>query len=250
MKKKITIIGCGWLGKPLAKNLLQNGHDVVVTTRTSKIEGLTSIQFDVEHFHQLPNEILEADVLIYSVPPLAWPLIDRFFNHLKRDQKIIFISSTSVYGKEESNVDETFALNIDNGNPHLIITEGYLRERFKNLTILRPGGLYGEKRHPLKFLAGKKSLTTGDEFTHLVHSDDVISAIKTIIEQNHWGEIFNLVSDLKMKKKIFYTTLAKEKGFEIPEYAEIVRKNPTEISNEKSKRVLGLTYHDPLKSLD
>jgi nucleoside-diphosphate-sugar epimerase len=250
MEKKIAIIGCGWLGKPLAKKLQVDGNFVVVTTRSTKIEGLHSIHFDVEHFHELPDEIHYADVLIYSVPPLAWPLIDRFFSQLRKDQKIVFISSTSVYGKDDGSVSEMTELNVERGNAHLQITEGYLQERFKNLCIVRPGGLYGEKRHPVHFLAGKKELTTGDEFTHLVHAHDVINAVTTIVENNRWGEIFNLVSDLKMKKKDFYTMWAQKLGLAIPEYLDSKRLRPTIISNEKSKRVLGLNYHDPLTSLD
>lgn len=239
MKKKITIIGCGWLGKILLPHL--NDFDVFKTTRQN---------FDIEHFKLLPPEISHSDIIIYSIPPLTLPLIEKFFQQLSADKKIIFISSTSVYGKSEGAVDEEHKMDVCKGNPVLIATETYLRENFKNVTIIRPGGLYGYNRHPLRFLSGKKGLKSGDEYTHLVHGEDVARAILRLIGQDLWGQTFNLVSDLRMQKKDFYTALALKFGFDLPMYDHVENKNPTIISNTKAKRIMGLVFHDPFVSLD
>lgn len=202
--------------------------------------------FDLEHDKKIPDELLHSEgPLIYNIPPLQLPLIKHFFSHIAPDRKILFISSTSVYGKNSGNVDEKTELDLTIGNTQLIATEAFLQSRFKNLTILRPGGLYGDKRHPITFLQGKKDLTTGDEFTHLVHLQDCIDAILKILENEIWGDIFNLVSDLDMKKKEYYTEIALKLQLEVPRYQMLKKENPTIISNKKSKMMLGLIYKDP-----
>ena len=121
-------------------------------------------------------------------------------------------------------------------------SEDYLRKRFKNLTIIRPGGLFGEDRHPVFWLQGRSGLTTGDELLHLVHRDDVIESIKKIIEIQLWGEEFNLVNDLRVRKEDYYTEKAKSFGMPIPQYSSTHIENPTNISNAKSKKYLSVTY--------
>lgn len=239
MKKKITIVGCGWLGQILVPYL--KDHVLFTTTRKN---------FDVGHFTTVPVDITESDIIVYSIPPLALPLIEKFFGLIAVDKKILFISSTSVYGKSQGEVSEETKTDACLGNATLIGTEAYLQSRFKNLTILRPGGLYGRSRHPIKFLSGRTALTTGEEYTHLVHGEDVACAIASVIEKDIWGETFNLVSDLKMQKKLFYPLLAEKFGFTPPLYARTENSSPTIITNTKAKRIMGLTFHDPFSSLD
>ena len=237
---KITIIGCGWLGEQLATSLaVRNDVEIIKSRRAT---------FDVEHFHHLPAEFNNTDVYVYSVPPLALPKIEKFFLTLPPEQKIIFISSTSVYGKNLGQVDEETILDGCEGNSMLLGVEAFLRDRFKKCTIIRPGGLYGLKRHPITFLAGKKGLTTGCEYTHLVQGADVVKMIEAVIERECFGETFNGVSDLVMFKKDFYTEVARRKNLPLPEYLECEVNNPTKISNVKAKRILGMNFHDPLDS--
>ena len=237
---KITIIGCGWLGEQLATSLAVRNDVEVIKSRRST--------FDVEHFHHLPAEFQGTDVYVYSVPPLALPKIEKFFLTLSSEQKILFISSTSVYGKNLGEVDEETQLDGCDGNSMLLGVEAFLRERFKNAAIIRPGGLYGLKRHPVTFLAGKKALTTGCEDTHLVQGADVVKMIEAIIDRQSFGETFNGVSDFVMLKKDFYTAMARKKNMALPEYLDCELKNPTKISNAKAKRILGISFHDPLDS--
>lgn len=247
----LCLIGCGWLGKPLAKNLLPEGYKLLVTTASDKSpdfldDGISYITFDLIQDPFSP-EILKADVLIYTIPPLPLMAVKNFFNHIPLDKKIIFTSSTSVYGKNLGSVDESFALDSENTqSPLLVETENYLKERFKNITILRLGGLYGEKRHPVYFLSGKKDLTTGQEFLHLAHQDDCILAIKKIISNEAWGETINVISDLRVSKKDYYTDMAQKLSLPLPLYKESDKGlKETKISNKKSKDLLGMTYLNP-----
>jgi nucleoside-diphosphate-sugar epimerase len=144
-------------------------------------------------------------------------------------------------------VNEEAPLDKDNTNsPLLLATEELLKNRFSQLTIIRPGGLYGFDRHPVNFLATKKNLPGGNDWLHLVHMKDCINAILSIIENNQWGKTYNLVSDLKIKKKDYYTQMASKLSLESPVYIDERSESPTQISNEKSKNELKISYMDPL----
>lgn len=245
--KKITVIGCGWLGLPLCEKLTALGHTIVTTTTSlDKQKDLEkkfeSYLFDVTKDNP-DSKLLDSDILIYTIPPLGKGEVETFFNSIDSNKKILFISSTSVYGKNQGDVTEEKAFDPNSKNA-LVLREAeiFLKKRFKNLTIIRPGGLYDEKRHPVYFLAGKTGLTTGDEYLHLVHRDDCINAIMSIIEKNIWNEEFNLVNDLRVKKEEYYIEIAKKLKLEPPQYLKTPISNPTKISNEKSKKLLSLKY--------
>ncbi|MBC7428344.1 MAG: hypothetical protein H7336_07015 [Bacteriovorax sp.] len=250
--EKICLIGCGWLGKPLAQHLILAQYQVTATTAHDKsgefkAAAIAYLPFDLSLESALPGPVTKANILIYTIPPLNFSIVKSFFDKVDVDKKIIFTSSTSIFGKNLGDVDESFAADLTNtSSPLLLQTEEYLRLRFKNLTIIRPGGLYGDKRHPVFFLQGKKNLTTGAELLHLVHREDCINAITAVIENDIWNETFNLVSDLRVLKKDYYIEMAKKMNLTPPEYDDMgLSSGQTNISNNKSKRLLQITYRNP-----
>lgn len=249
-KEQITLMGCGWLGLPLCQRLSASGHNVLTTTTTLEKMDLLDKKiktylFDISQClkENLNQELLNSDILIYTIPPLGEGEIENFFRNIDENKKIIFISSTSVYGKNQGEVNESSAFDPHSRNA-LVLREAevFLKSRFKNLSIVRPGGLYDERRHPVYFLAGKTEISSGPEFLHLVHRDDCIDAISQIIEQNLIGEDFNLVNDLRILKKDYYTEKARELGLPLPHFADNALSNPTKISNDKSKRMLKISF--------
>lgn len=253
MKKEfLCLIGCGWLGKPLADFLFKKNYSVTVTATASTrpdllADGISYIGLDLNSAQDLPSAVEKADVLIYTIPPLELTVIKKFFDKIPNDKKIIFTSSTSVYSKQSGATDESAQLDLDQtSSPLLVETENYLRQRFANITILRLGGLYGEKRHPVHFLAGKKNLKTGNEFLHLAHQEDCINAINAVLDKKAWGEVFNIISDLRVTKKEYYLEMARKLSLPLPEYDEVdCGARYTKISNEKSKKKLEISYLDP-----
>lgn len=243
MKKgKIGLIGVGFLGKPLARKLTEEGYDVV---------GTTTREYDLTK-QNVPENLKHCDVVIYDVPPLAdTDAVERCFQQFSKNQKFIYISSTSIFGPNAGPIDESYRP--EESSPYAPIVlklENIVKENFTDLCLLRFGGLYGNtqehKRHPITFLAGKNHLKTGSEFLHLVHVDDCIEAILAVLEENFFPCELNILSDLRITKKEYYTTMAKKLELEIPLYDDVEIKNPTRISNEKSKQLLGITYRNPL----
>lgn len=247
----LCLIGCGWLGKPLAKTLKNDGYRIVATTAHDQSvefqnDGISYIRYDLAQ-DPLPSLALDADVIVYTIPPLEISVVKHFFDQLPADKKIIFTSSTAVYGKNMGAVNEDTPLDLNNTHsPLLLETENYLRTRFKAATILRLGGLYGDKRHPVYFLQGKKGLTNGQEFIHLVHQQDCIKAISSVIEHELWGKTLNIISDLRITKRDYYTDMAEKLSLPLPEYVESDKgMKETKISNQKSKELLVINYLNP-----
>ena len=101
--KRVSILGCGWLGTSLGVSLLDEGYSVKgSTTREEKLALLEAHQIvpfiiDIASFEEF-DHFLEADILIISITSKD---VDAFENLILQIQdssiqKVIFISATSV----------------------------------------------------------------------------------------------------------------------------------------------------------
>ncbi|MEY2670757.1 MAG: hypothetical protein RLZZ577_1073, partial [Bacteroidota bacterium] len=176
---QISILGCGWLGLPLAKSLLQNGFSIKgSTTSLEKMSplqsaGITPFLVRLEE-HQISESIADflanSQILIINIPPkLRGGSTENFvakittllpFIENSTIEKVLFVSSTSVYGDDNDLVIEYTTLNPDTeGGRQLAIVENVLQKnsRFQT-TILRFGGLIGEDRNPVRFLSGRENI--------------------------------------------------------------------------------------------
>ena len=76
-KETITILGCGWLGLPLAKALVEAGYPVKgSTTNEENLETLRDaglepflVQLDPEVNGEDITDFLHSDILIVNIPP-------------------------------------------------------------------------------------------------------------------------------------------------------------------------------------
>ena len=135
-------------------------------------------------------------------------------------ENVLFISSTSVYGEDNLIVTEETELNPDTEScKQLVKTEQLLQSNpnFKT-TILRFGGLIGEDRHPIKFLAGKTNLENPNAPINLIHQDDCIGIILKIIAFDCWNKTFNAVSPFHPSRKDYYTQKAIDFNLAPPQF--------------------------------
>lgn len=242
MNKVIGVLGCGWLGLPLAKKLLDLGYKVKgTTTSTKKLENLKKSGIDPYLIQVTENEIegpiptfLESlDILIINIPPRLRGKgtkenyvrkVELLIKELEKAQvpKVIFISSTSVYSDEQGDVNEdTVPLPTSESGKQLLESEKQVRDSSEfESTIIRFGGLIGPDRHPVTMLSGRKNLSGGNAPTNLIHLDDCIGIITTIIEKNGWGERINGVYPEHPIKREYYTQMALKKNIQPPEYQE------------------------------
>ncbi|WP_339887260.1 SDR family NAD(P)-dependent oxidoreductase [uncultured Flavobacterium sp.] len=267
-RRKISILGIGWLGFPLAKKLIETGYDVKgSTTSESKLELLESNNIQPFQIELSENEIkgnivgfLEnSEVLIIDIPPkLRSNPTENFVEKIKlliaeveksTVKKVLFISSTSVYADAFPivEIDENTIPNSDSeSGKQLVQTEDLLLSNNNfQITILRFGGLIGEDRHPIKFLAGKKDIENPDAPINLIHQEDCIGIICEILNQVQYDSlVLNAVSPHHPTRKEYYTQKAIENNLTLPEFDEskkslgklINSKKVLEFLNYKFKR--------------
>ncbi|RYC50851.1 SDR family oxidoreductase [Flagellimonas olearia] len=256
MTDNIGVLGCGWLGFPLAKRLVKNSHIVHgSTTSKEKLpqlykEGIrpflitlseTELQGDVAGF------LRDIDILIINVPPrLRGKNAESFVEKMKLVHteikksgvsKLIFISSTSVYGSIEGEVTEQTPPqpNTESGKQLLVCEQRFMGDPNLQTTVIRFGGLIGPDRHPVTMLSSKQDLSNGHDPVNLIHLEDCIHMITTIIQNQYWGEIFNGVYPLHPKKMDYYADEAKKRGITPPNYLD----NPSE---QEGKVVLSTNF--------
>ncbi len=220
----IGVLGCGWLGFPLAKKLVEYGYAVKGSTTSSekikliKESGIVPflIQLDAQTPVTYIQEFLNVDLLIINIPPgrnssSADLYIDKL-EYLKTEilkssiKKIIFISSTSVYA-ENNKVQTEESKDLSNSATALRILSA--ESIFINLpnidtTIIRMAGLIGPERHPGRFFAGKVNIPNGLVPVNLIHLDDCIGVISKVITENLWNQVFNGVAPSHPTKMEFY----------------------------------------------
>jgi len=265
--KQISILGCGWLGLPLAVDLVSKGINVKGSTTTAtKIselekEGIMPFLLKLGEANQEVSKdfLKDSEIIVVNFPPKRIPNILQVYTqqiasilpYISSTQKVIFISSTSVYQNTNDEVFETIDVQPEKGSGLAVAAvEKLLQEQLgERLTIIRFCGLIGYDRLPGRFLANKKEVLNGDAPINVIHRDDCIRLILAVIEKNSWGEIINGCADQHPLRKEFYTIAARNIGLTPPSFIKqetIVYKI---ISNTKSKTLLGFEYKypDPLK---
>lgn len=260
----ISILGCGWLGLPLAKRLILQGFHVKGSTTTkSKLKLLEDNGIEPYRIVLEPNikakkidNFLDTDFLVINIPPMRGENIIEFYPAQIKSiiktiedsviEKVVFVSSTSVYGNNNQIVTEESELNPErNSGKALVIAEGLIRANiFFQTTIIRFGGLVGQSRHPGKFLTGRKNLSGTDTKVNLIHLDDCIEIITQIIRKNLWGEIFNAAADEHPTKKELYTKAALVLNLEPPTFSD-KKDNYKIVSSEKLKLMLNYKFKFP-----
>jgi hypothetical protein len=198
-KKTWGIIGLGWLGTALSEGLLASGRPHWGTRRDS-------FSFEAVVFPKTP-----CDLLLVNTPPLIHISTSEFSGRILigPSSRLIFVSSTGVYGKNSGRVTEATKPLPNTASGHwLVETEHFLRERFKDkLTIVRPGGLIGGSRHPVYHLSGRSDIPGGDSPINLIHRLDLI-AILLALETRPDITLINTVAPYHPQKKDYYCNWA------------------------------------------
>lgn len=265
---KISILGCGWLGLPLAERLRDEGHTIKgSTTSKEKIQLLKGKEIQPFLLELTPDlhckkceDFWDADVLVLNIPPgrskddvknFHKQQIQAVINRLTDSpiKFVVFISSTSVYPEKAGIVSEEDTkkgkASRASGNALLEAEQMLQKESEFETTVIRFGGLYGHDRHPVKYLAGRKNISKGNAPVNLIHQKDCINIIQKIIEENITDQIFNGVSDGHPPKKMYYPAVAKAMDLQPPTFIDDESKEYKIVSNRKLKMMLNYKFSHP-----
>lgn len=239
--KKVAIVGLGWLGMPLALALTARGWQVTGSKTTqdgveaARMCGIDSYPLRLEPQLVCEAEDLDAlmnvDALVITLPARRSGEGEDFYRQAVQEivdtalahhiPRIIFTSSTSVYGNTQGTIKESTPRDpVTSSGKVLKELEDWLHHLpGTSVDILRLAGLVGPGRHPGRFFAGK-SAPDGQHGVNLVHLEDVISAITLLLQAPRGGHIYNICAPLHPAREIFYPQMARELGLETPVFSQ------------------------------
>ena len=266
--KTVSILGCGWLGEPLAYSLKEAGFSVRGSVR--KPEGLTALsQKGIESYlidiapevnGEGTDEFFSSDVLFINFPPERRDDIETY--HEKQIENligaipnpqgkmVIFASSTSVYPNTNGVVrEEDFLYSDKPSGKALLRVERLLTDHPEiDTTVIRFSGLIGYDRAPIKSIRRKKLVLNPDCPLNLIHRDDCIGIIRSIIDLDVRNTILNATCDEHPTRREYYSREALKYGIKPPLFETESTPEYKIVSNEKLKEMLGyrLIYPNPL----
>lgn len=263
---EISILGCGWLGFPLAQQLISEGHRVKGSTTTDK--KLTQLKeagippfkllLDPEFTTEPDPDFWKADVLVLNIPPGRRR--DNVEDYHPRQVKsvlekvhnsqiclVVYASSTSVYPHGHGLVHEEDAGDPDRASGRALLkAESMLMEESAfRTTVVRLGGLYGYGRHPVRYLAGRRDLDKGNAPVNLIHRDDAVQIFSRIINDDVHDTVLNACSDGHPPRSEFYRAAACYYELDPPTFADDDRRDYKIVSNEKLKNTLSYQFFYP-----
>ncbi len=237
--ERILIIGCGYLGIRVAKQLREAGVCVTATTRSEeRASELRALDIDVA---LLDVENLDAadlwtqsfDSVIYAVaagrgsdPRIAYVdgprgSYERLSRSTSPPARIVFVSSTGVYAQSSGEeLDETSEA-APTSEPHISIrsTEEWLAEQPGGI-VVRLGGLYGPGRSPIEWLTRpgfRDRLTKGrDALMNWIHIDDAAKIVTRAALVGEAGETYLGVDGRPVRREDFYGLAAELADTEPP----------------------------------
>ena len=251
---RILVIGCGYVGLPLAQTLARMGHQVHGTRRSEfSAADVTPHALDVtdpSSFEAIPKDF---DVIYYTPSSSRGDasvhqavFVDGTAHLLNwlgdAATRLIFTSSTSVYPQTDGNwVDETANHDGATGTAiNLLQAEALFQESPQLATILRVAGIYGPERGYLyrQFLKDEAVITQGgSRWINMIHRDDVVSALVTAL--NIPPGIYNVSDDEPLTQRAFFEWLAKELDKTVPPEGEVQKRKRAatnkRVSNAKLK---------------
>lgn len=266
--RTVSILGCGWLGEPLAISLKEAGFSVRGSVRSPEAlaslpeKGIEPYIIDIcpEVNGDGAEEFFSSHVIFINFPPERRDDIETY--HEKQianlieaipsppGKMVIFASSTSVYPNTNGVVREEDSLHPDkpSGKALLRVEKLLMDNPEFDTTVIRFSGLIGYNRAPIRSIKKKKLVLNPDCPLNLIHRDDCIGIVRNIIELNIRNTILNAVCDEHPTRREYYSREAWKYGIEPPLFET---ENPPEykiVSNEKLKETLGyrLIYPDPL----
>ena len=265
MKKRIGVLGCGWLGLGLAQSYVADDF-VVHGSRQSKIDADSleeqgihgfAVQISENHVSGNLSEFLHGvSRLFLTLPPGIQKnpkrnfvaVIQQLLPHINKSKvkKVVFTSSTGVYGPQQGLVTpNSVAQPQTESGRQLLEVESILRSQDGFSTqIVRLGGLLGGDRHPVKQLAKLPVVNNPQAPINLIHKADAIGLLRHLAEEAPWQRIYHGVAPWHPTKQDFYEQAAIEMQLPSPKFSKEPG-NTNKIVTDPHLESLGYVFFEP-----
>ncbi|MFC7240796.1 SDR family oxidoreductase [Saliphagus sp. GCM10025317] len=261
---RVAILGCGYVGLELGRQLEERGHETIGVRRSAAgIEAIEDadfegVQADVTDASAL-EDVPDVDAIVFAassggrgaeaarevyVEGLE-TAIRVFGERDHQPTRLVYTSSTGVHGDhngewvdEETPIEPTTEKTEVLAAAERIALEGppEYGDGFEG-TVARFAGLYGPDRYRLeRYLEGP--VTAG--YLNMVHRDDAAGAVRYLLEHDLGrGEVVQVVDDEPASKWAFADWLAEQSGLELPEKrTKAERLEAGELSAAARRRIL------------
>jgi nucleoside-diphosphate-sugar epimerase len=261
---RVLIVGCGYVGKALGRQLVQGGNEVLGFRRNASEDP----ELSAAGIHPITGDLTRAADLDSLTMPFDW-VVDTVSSsrggvEAYRDvylggarnlvrwaesrgiRGLVYTSSTSVYGQTDGGWvhEESPAEPAGETGRLLLETEQVFlqaaREGRVPATVLRVGGIYGPGRGHLfrQFLAGEaRREPNGGRWINMIHREDVADAIVAVLGRGLTGRLYNVVDDQPVRQGDFLGHLSKETGLPLPPEAAPGEPAPVRKRGTTDKRV-------------
>jgi nucleoside-diphosphate-sugar epimerase len=276
---RVLIVGCGYVGLPLGKELARQGYTVFGLRRSAlaeaemKAAGITPLHADITQPDTLKNLPRGFDWVANCSASGGGGADDYRKVYLEGNRnllawladappkKFVYTSSTSVYAQNDGSlVTEKSPTEPEADTAKVLAeTEKLLRaaaaERQFPAVILRVAGIYGPGRgHSFKqFLRGEAKIEgDGSRWLNMIHRDDLTGVISAALARGTPGEIYNAADNEPATQLEFFKWLAAELKRPLPPKvvadAEVWRKRGVtnkRVSNAKLRAELKYEFQFP-----
>ena len=269
MTMRVGILGCGYVGLELGRQLRKRGHDVVGVRRSEEgIEAveaadLDPIQADVTDSDSL-DSVPDVDALVYLVSSggggidaarrayIEGPrtVIEAFEGRSDPPDRLLYASSTGVYGDHGGGwVDESTPLDPQTDRERVlaegerIALSGSTADDDRSVpeteisgTVVRFAGLYGPDRYRLdRYLDG--SVTAG--WLNVLHRDDAAGVLRFLLENDlARDDLVLAVDDEPVERPTLARWLASECGVDPPKRITIEERIASDdLSSSAQRRI-------------
>ena len=187
---RAVLLGCGDLGIRVGTALLASGHEVTGVRRTVSAlpEGFAGVSADLAT-GEVPD--LAADLLVITMTPdrrdptgYRTTYVDgvrRGLDAVLRSglpRRAVLVSSTSVYGDLEGDLDETTTVAPQADRPKILLeSEELFHDAIPHGSILRLSGLYGAAGNRLVRTVREGASPDPGRWTNRIHREDAAAAI-------------------------------------------------------------------------
>jgi nucleoside-diphosphate-sugar epimerase len=249
---KALVIGCGYVGLPLALELKKLGHEVSAWVHSDE----TAASLTPHGFSRIFTGSVGDDIA-WSRVPYDYDLVihcassgrggeavyEEVFqrggllmvSRLHRARKI-FVSSTSVYGQTSGEV-------ITENSPAepftptgKILRDAEETARQRGAIIVRSSGIYGPNRAVSweKFQRGEAIIEgDGSRWMNQIHQRDLVRALLRLIEHGTPGQIYNASDDTPVTQRDYYAWCAEFLGKPLPPFGPVNTQRKRGLTNKR-----------------
>lgn len=251
--QRITIVGLGWLGLPLAQAWQLAGGVAYGSCRTA-IKQQQLLAGGIQAFcwqAGTPPDLPPAEGLVLALPPgqiARAPGCDYATTlhqlvqaaSLRGYQQVLHVSSTGVYGAADTG-DDAVPVHPDSERGELLWrAEQAVRQGGLPWTIVRSAGQIGPGRHPGRFLSGRE-VKQGGAPVNLVHQQDLVRMVTALLQRGARGETFNLCAPDHPSRSLFYGAASRQLGLPLPVFQDQLTSGRC-IDGRRVAEVVGCDY--------